>query len=169
MSGLFGTSARLPKDSQIYDTLGSLDEINSWVGVCRAQVAEDVPDVFLEKELFRVQEALFIIQAECAGADKRIEATAVTTLEEVISAIEDSVGNPHAFVVPGATKISAVLDYARTVARRAERSLVSLAKEHSISNESLAYMNRLSSLFYALARYASKEGKAKESSPSYST
>lgn len=167
-SGLFGTKKRLPKSSPVYDALGTLDELNSLLGICRAYSTDVVGEPFLQKEIQNAQQALFIIQAELAGVDKHIDKGRVKALEDTVDSIEALVGNPHAFVIPGATMISAFLDYARTVTRRAERSITKVAVTRKVSGESLAYINRLSSLLYALARYtAAKEG-VKEISPSYS-
>ncbi len=166
-SGLFGTKKRLPKNSLVYDALGTLDELNSLLGICRLFAAGTTGEISFQKEIRDAQEALFIIQAELAGSDKQIDKVRVGALENVIDHIETIIGNPHAFVIPGATAISAFLDYARTVTRRAERSVIALATKQKVSRESLAYLNRLSSLLYTLARYAAAKEEIKEASPSY--
>lgn len=171
-SGLFGTKNRLPKNSSIYDALGTLDELNSLLGLCRASTytaaklsagisAEVLP------ELLKVQECLFVIQAELAGADKSITQEQVDGLEKTIDCIERMIPTPHAFVIPGSTMISAWCDYARTVARRAERAVISAQPVKTLSASTMVYLNRLSSLLYSLARYSSVLEKTAELSPSY--
>lgn len=166
-SGLFGTKKRLPKNSLVYDALGTLDELNSLLGICRLFTASISGEISFQKGIRDAQEALFIIQAELAGSDKHIDKVRVKDLEDVIDHIETIIGNPHSFVIPGATAVSAFLDYARTVTRRAERSVIAVTATQKVSDESVAYLNRLSSLLYAFARYAAAKEGAKEVSPSY--
>jgi cob(I)alamin adenosyltransferase len=166
-SGLFRTKKRFLKDSPIYIALGTIDELNSLLGVCRAYAIGTTGDKIVQQEILQAQEALFVIQAELAGSDTHINKTRVDALEKVIDNIESSVGNPHTFVIPGATIPSAFLDLARAVARRAERCVITVNKTRNISAESRAYLNRLSSLLYALARYETKRKGLKEISPSY--
>lgn len=166
-SGLFGTKKRLPKNSPAYDALGTLDELNSLLGVCWAYAIDIAGEISIQKEIRSAQEALFVIQAELAGSDKQIGTVQVDALEGTIDSIETLIGNPHAFVISGATAVSAFLDYARAVARRAERSVVTVSAKQKVSVNALAYLNRLSSLLYALARYAAAEEGVKEMSPSY--
>lgn len=167
MSGFFGTKERLLKDHPVYDALGTLDELNSLLGICRVYAAGFTGEICLQDEIRSVQEALFVIQAELAGSDKCIEIIRVHFLERIIDTIEAHSGNPHAFVIPGATALSAFLDYARTVARRAERSVIKANTNQNVSENSLVYLNRLSSFLYALARYAASEEGGEEISPSY--
>jgi len=168
-SGLFGTKERLPKNSPVYDALGTLDELNSLLGMCRAQVRRCADEeIDIPEEVTKVQESLFIIQAELAGAPKRTSNEGVAALERSIGIIEGLIENPHAFVIPGATELSALFDYTRAVCRRAERSVVA-AGAAAVSAETRAYLNRLSSLLYAFARYAAMRRGVKESSPAYDT
>jgi cob(I)alamin adenosyltransferase len=166
-STLFDQAKRLPKDSLVYEALGTVDECNSLIGVCRATAAEgeyqlDVSNIFL-----KVQENLFVIQGEIAGAKMSMTAIKIKELEQTIDQIEEQITNPQSFVIPGSTKFSALCDYARTVVRRAERGLVALAKTRNISATTLGYINRLSSLLYALARYSAKQNQVKELTPTY--
>jgi cob(I)alamin adenosyltransferase len=167
-SGLFGTKERFPKNDPVYEALGTLDELNSLLGICRVYANGVGGEIDLPTEIRLAQESLFIIQAELAGSDKHVGAERIESLESVIDGIEDTTGNPHAFVIPGATSLSAFLDYARTVARRAERSIIEVSVRKRLSDESLAYLNRLSSLLYALARYTTMKEGAEEASPTYS-
>lgn len=167
-SGLYGSKERLPKDATIFEALGTLDECNSLLGVCRALAAREVCGVVdVPREILKAQECIFIIQANLAGSEKHLLSTDTEALEYTIGFIEDTVGNPGAFVIPGTTPLSAYLDFARTVCRRAERAVVGLGKEYAVPSSTLTYLNRLSSLLYALARYAGSLAHVRELSPSY--
>jgi len=120
-SGLFNFKDRFQKDSPIYDALGSVDELNSLLGVLRARTSS-VKTLSVSNELFTIQNCLFIVQAELAGADKKLSKRNVEDLETTIGRIEFYIENPNSFIVPGATVESALYDYARSVARRAERN-----------------------------------------------
>ncbi len=172
-SGLFGSKVRLPKDSLIYEALGTLDELNSLLGLCRANAynggANLLPTISGEvlPELLEAQQCLFIIQAELSGAEKSISQTQVDSIEKTIDDIERMIPPPHGFVVPGSTATAAWCDYARTVSRRAERMVIAACKEKVLSSTTMAYLNRLSSLLYGLARYSASLEQARELSPSY--
>ncbi len=168
MSGLYGSSERLPKDSPLYEALGALDELNSLLGVCYATVRKKNSLSYSTAVLVRtVQQHLFVAQAELAGADKFITQRQVDWMEEMIGQLEGEIENPHAFVISGATEVSALFDYARTVARRTERAVLRARAVRELSGAAYAYLNRLSSFLYALARRAAAAAGAEESSPSY--
>lgn len=171
-SGLFGTKDRYPKHSAIYESLGTVDELNSLLGVCRAKANKeciekrtDEPDI--ASELLNIQEHLFIIQAELAGTDKTITQKQVAELEQATERFEQRITNPHAFVIPGTTEYSALCDYARAVARRAERAVMGAQSIRPVSPSTLAYLNRLSSFLYALARSVATKDATLELSPTY--
>ncbi len=166
-SGLFDTRERFSKDSLVYHALGTLDELNSLLGICRARIVEIKSELDAPGEILKAQERLFIIQAELAGARKSILPVHVSELEGVIAELENKIANPHAFIIPGATALSALCDYARAVSRRTERVVISLHQTRAVSPLTLAYLNRLSSFLYALARYAAKEAHSAELLPSY--
>ena len=167
-SGLLGTKARFPKNSSVYDALGTLDELNSLLGVCRACSLREQGGVDMSDKIQNVQERLFIIQAELAGAPKSISSEHIKELETTTEKFEKLIENPHAFVISGTTELSALLDYARAVSRRAEREGLDAHITRKISSPTRTYLNRLSSLLYALARYTASIKGTKESSPSYS-
>lgn len=168
-SGLLGTTKRFPKNSSVYDALGTLDELNSLLGFCRAVSlrSKQKRKFNISKEILKAQQCLFIIQAELAGAHKSIMKVHIRELEQAVDALEKMIQNPHSFVIPGATELSGLFDYARAVSRRAERAVWEAHTIRNISSETRAYLNRLSSLLYALARYAAKKAAVKEVSPSY--
>jgi cob(I)alamin adenosyltransferase len=166
MTGLFGTKKRFPKSASIYDALGTLDELNSLLGVCTARCrAEKRTTLDIAEAIQNVQQCLFVAQAELAGAQKSITQGQIDTLEHIIDTIEGVAGNPHAFVISGATELSGLLDYARAVSRRAERAV--LKSRAALSPTTRTYLNRLSSLLYALARSATARAGITEISPSY--
>jgi len=162
---------RISKSSPIFECLGQLDELNAIVGWCKVAC----PDNFLVRErygkelLHEVQDHLFTIQAEAAGAQKTVPQSSVETLGDLINSIEKELPETKSFLVLGGTELSARFDVARAISRRAERRLVTLHEsgERAISENSRAYANRLSSLFYALARITNKRGGVEEKAPNY--
>lgn len=156
---------RVSKSSYLIEALGTVDELNSWIGLCRACLEDEQSKNILEK----VQQNLFIIQAEIAGADKKIESEQVGELEAIINDIEQKIGSTTTFVVPGSTVLSARLDIARTVSRRVERTVIRAIdkKELALSDATKSYLNRLSSLLYAMERLINKQNQTKEKNPKY--
>lgn len=170
---LFDTPSgqRVTKTSPIFEALGMLDELNTLAGWCKAGCPEDFDVVGRQaRNILRdVQDHLFTIQAEVAGAEKSVPNTSVERLGELIKHIEGSLPPVTSFLVPGGTELSARLDITRAVSRRVERRLVGLHErgERQISASSRAYANRLSSLFYALTRLANRYAGVVESPPEY--
>ncbi|MDP2668501.1 MAG: cob(I)yrinic acid a,c-diamide adenosyltransferase [bacterium] len=159
---LFGSGKRIPKTNKIFETLGALDELNSYLGVC-VSLARDKK---VKKILIEVQENLFILQAELGGAKvKPLGQEKLELLEKTTDNFGDKVGIITKFTLPGGSPLSAYLDYARTLARRAER--IYLMVSPSSTNRAAAYLNRLSSLLFVLARYSNKKTGIKENNPSY--
>ena len=170
----FACDQRISKSSIVAEALGALDETNSFLGLARARTKDKTfkigyekikfPDVILE-----IQQNLFIVQAEVAGATLSIDAEKVHKVEKIVDEIEKVLPPIKTFFISGATKDGAVLDITRTLVRRAERRVVDAVEEGKIkvSKETLAYLNRLSSLLYALARIASHLEGAEEIKPDY--
>ncbi len=167
---------KIDKTSPEIQAVGELDELNSLVGLIRTK--KDLSEEF-KKLLSEIQENLFIIQANCAefmfhdenGKPKypapEFKAVKVWDIEKIIEAYEKEVDPAKKFVIAGSNKVSAWLDYARAVSRRAERAVLGFNKLHPLAPEILSYMNRLSSLLYAMARVNSKREDIKESNPTY--
>ncbi len=170
---LFDTPSgqRVGKTSPIFEALGMLDELNSLTGWCKAGCPEDFEaEARPGKIILRdVQDHLFTIQAEIAGAEKSVPQQSVERLGVLITAIERSLPEVKSFLVPGGTEFSARLDITRAVSRRVERRLVGLHEsgECAVSASSRAYANRLSSLFYALTRLANNYAGVEENPPDY--
>jgi len=170
---LFDSEAgkRVTKSAPIFETLGQLDELNTIVGWCKVACPGDFFfDGKSGEEILRdVQDHLFTIQAEVAGAQKSVPQSSVETFSNMINGIERELPEIKTFLVPGGTEFSARLDIARAVSRRAERRLVTLHEsgDRAISESSRAYANRLSSLFYALTRLANHRAGITETPPNY--
>ncbi|MBI2023513.1 cob(I)yrinic acid a,c-diamide adenosyltransferase [Candidatus Giovannonibacteria bacterium] len=165
---------KTPKDDILFYVLGSLDELNSWLGFCRAEAERSkVLDTHLA--LKNIQETLFIAQAEIyAGFDedaaikvKRITPEKVAFLEEIIKKVDGTLPKINKFIIPGGSELAARLDVARALARRAERLAVSLGRERGVSPDLLRYLNRLSSALFALARFVNFKTNFKEDNPTY--
>ncbi len=156
---LYGTSLRLAKSDAIFDALGAVDELNAHVGLCRA-LSSDTDGQAL---LFELQEGLFVLQAELAGAPQAVSSERLSSLEDQLAAIEVQVENPRGFVIPGTTPESAYYDVARAVARRAERAL--WRAPGCVGGPAYAFINRVSSVLYALARRSGQ--RVGEAHPQY--
>ncbi len=170
----FGCNQRISKSSSVAEALGSLDEINSFLGLVKIKsekVSFSLPtgDILLSETIGRIQQDLFIIQAELAGAEKTISEEKVKCLEEIVNGIEKILPPIKTFFVSGGTELAALSDIARTIARRAERRVVGVAEEQiqPVSKNTLAYLNRLSSVLYAFARAANHVAGINEESPTY--
>lgn len=147
---------RVPKYHSRPETYGSIDEATSFLGMARATATtERTREIVLQ-----VQRDLYLMMAELAFAptmeQHKFEMTQehVDWLEKETDRLSDEVELPPHFIIPGDTLPGAALDSSRGVIRRAERIAVRLYHEHEIQNEYvIAYLNRLSSLLFILARY----------------
>lgn len=168
----FGSGQRISKSSAIAEALGAVDEINSFLGICKIKSAEK-NFVFngenISDTVHGIQETLFIIQAELAGADKKVGEEKVLDLEKLINEIETAMPPIKTFFISGGTELGATFDVARTMARRAERRVVGVSEEgqRPIGDNTKKYLNRLSSILYALARLSNHLSGIVETPPSY--
>lgn len=169
----FNSKERVSKNSEITEALGTVDELNSLLGLVKVASGYDVVMVKDEKRRISetiegVQKNLFILQAELAGAGKTLAEEKVSDMELVVNEIEKQLPPITSFLIPGGTELGALFDVARTVARRAERRVIAAHEEgHNVGPHSLAYVNRLSSLLYALARFANHKAGSQEGAPDY--
>jgi len=170
----FDTKAgqRISKSSCRTESLGALDELNSFLGIAKVKSGGldwKVGTSSLEEIVSWSQNGLFIVQAEVAGADKKMGEGKVGEMESWIDEIEKQLPPIKTFFVSGGTELAAIFDVCRTMARKAERRVIKAFEEDSIAvcPETLAYLNRLSSLFYALARLVNHKSGIKEIPPSY--
>lgn len=156
---------RVTKTAPIVEAAGDVDELIAAIGLARAHTHPNTPPVGLAEMLLGLQRTLFVLGADIsANPDRRHKLTPGVSLvseadvHELEKLIDDVVAaHPlrPVFIVPGATVISAHLDMARTIARRAERScLRAQADGGPVSGEVLRYLNRLSDALFALARAA---------------
>lgn len=157
---------RISKSSELPEALGALDELNAFLGFVKMRATEDKR---IASMVCDVQETLFIIQASVAGADKRVGENAVKEVEDTVNGIEKEIPPLKGFSIAGGTELSALLDVARTLARKAERRLIAAhdADACALPPETKAYMNRLSSLLFALARLANHRAGVAEENPRY--
>ncbi|QQG46011.1 MAG: cob(I)yrinic acid a,c-diamide adenosyltransferase [Candidatus Niyogibacteria bacterium] len=170
-TGRFGCDQRISKSSAIAEALGCVDEINSFLGVCKVKAdGFDVAGREIRGLISDIQNDLFVIQAELGGYSKlKIGEEKVKKLEEYVNWIERELPPIKTFFVAGGTELSALFDYARAVVRRAERRavLVSEQSPEDFNPNILAYLNRLSSILYALARFANFKAGVPEEPPRY--
>ncbi len=156
-TGLFG-GGRVSKDDLRVRAYGTIDELNAAIGVARA----GAPPPEIEGVLERLQHQLFDLGAELATPERVAAAARISpTTPDRVEALERDIDRYEAllpplrqFVLPGGTPVAAALHQARTVARRAEREIVSLAGREPVNPELLKYVNRLSDLLFVLARAA---------------
>jgi cob(I)alamin adenosyltransferase len=152
---------RVAKDDLHTEAYGTLDEATSALGLARAKCK----DPALRGIILRLQNELFVAGAELATAPEArdrlepgvscLEDDMVLWLEERIDYYMGKVDLPPKFVIPGGTELSAQLDVARTVLRRAERRIVALERSGAIEGSAvLRYVNRASDLLFAMARFA---------------
>jgi cob(I)alamin adenosyltransferase len=169
----FRCDQRISKSSAITEALGSLDEINSFLGICKVKSEKEklmlVDGTSFAKMVHEVQKNLFIIQAEVAGSKMSITEDKIKEIEMIIDSIERELPLIKTFFISGGSKLATLFDIARTIARRAERRVIGVVDEGKteISGNTLAYLNRLSSLLYAMARLTNHKFGITEEGPDY--
>jgi cob(I)alamin adenosyltransferase len=168
----FDCNQQMSKSSVVAEALGSLDEINSFLGLCKV-ASRGYNFVILNKRfetiIHSLQQTLFMVQAQVAGLPMNIGEEKTRELEEIINACEKEMPSIKTFFISGGTDLAAKFDVARTIARRAERKVVAVSEEGKvkISPTTLAFLNRLSSILYALARLSNHISGITEESPNY--
>ena len=144
-----GDGSRVDKDSLRVETFGTIDELNSVIGLVLAAEIDDP----VRTCLTRSQHELFDLGGElCMPGSALIPAQFVDKLEADLDHFNEDLPPLKDFILPGGTEPAARCHLARTVCRRAERLMVSLAKIEDINEASLRYLNRLSDLLFVLAR-----------------
>ncbi len=164
-TGLFG-GGRVPKDHVRVAAYGDVDELNSVIGLVRAAPPSDFLDPILEA----IQRDLFALGGHLATPDPDKVAKAlekadlsearVREFETLIDEADRELPPLRAFILPAGTAKAATLHLARTVCRRAERSVVHLSHESPVPSLFIVYLNRLSDLLFTLARLANHRGGA---------
>jgi cob(I)alamin adenosyltransferase len=156
-SGLI-TGERVAKDASIFEAIGTVDELNSWLGLVISQFENQFESQ--KEQLITIQEQLFYLGAELAGSKTAvITEQALRDLEQQAHQLQTALSdNWHTkFVFPGGTQLGAHCDVARAVCRRTERVLVTLSREHKQSKLVMQYINRLSDYLYLLRCFVNEQ------------
>lgn len=157
-----GDGSRTSKHDLRVEAYGTVDEVNSVIGIVRLHVENDDIDQMLS----RIQNDLFDLGADlCRPEDNnqksalRISMPQVERLEQEIDRLNSELQDLTSFILPGGSAAGSYLHLARTVARRAERIITALSEEESINPIAINYINRLSDHFFVLSRYLNNRGK----------
>jgi cob(I)alamin adenosyltransferase len=182
-TGLLFGGARVFKDELRPEAYGAIDEAIAALGLARAELGLKAQYGTLPRNLaglgeviLRLQRELFVVGAELATApdaldrqkpgETRVTAEMVDGVDALLAESEAAVDMPREFVVPGETRVSAALELARTIVRRAERRAVALRRAEPIPDDQLVpYLNRLADLLWILAR-AAEQGESRSATPS---
>jgi cob(I)alamin adenosyltransferase len=158
------SGGRVSKTHLRVEAYGTVDELNSLLGVARAAGARG--DAWLsqiQRQLFQVGADLATPQDARSEWVVRVDAAAVSWLEQAIDAMTAELPPLTQFILPGGTLVAAQLHVARTVCRRAERLVVALGTQEPIGDEVVPYLNRLSDFLFTLARWENlKAGTTEE-------
>ena len=159
---------RVPKDSPRIESYGTIDELNSIVGLARAfneeKLEKGEAHKFLDSVLRKIQDELFDLGSELATPAEffkegmyRVGEREVKKLEQLMDECQKELAPLKSFILPGGGIIGAYLHQCRTVCRRAEREILRLSRTEELGQWPLAYVNRLSDLFFVLSRWISKQ------------
>ena len=151
---------RVSKCHPRVEAYGTVDELNSVIGILGAQSGAD----YFISMLWEIQKSLFVLGADLATPLEskityhipRIEEVDVKKIESIIDAQETYLPALERFILPGGSPIAAYFHQARTVCRRAERRVIALGQSEKIGEFDIQYLNRLSDLFFVLARRANQ-------------
>jgi len=156
-TGLFG-GGRVPKYSTRIEAYGTVDELNSFIGLAVAEVLDNDIKTLLGK----IQNELFTVGSSLAAPDTgkeknklipEVSEAFIKDAESAIDKFEEKLEPLKNFILPGGSKGAALLHVCRTVCRRAERKVVELKSKEIVSDNIVIFLNRLSDLFFVLARY----------------
>ena len=144
-----GDGSRVNKDSLRIDALGDVDELNAVIGIL---LTEPLPEL-IRSTLDDVQHDLFDVGGEiCIPGYTMLKTERVASLENVLDELNETLESLKEFILPGGTRASAYCHLARTVCRRAERSMIKLNRDETVTVISLQYINRLSDLLFVMCR-----------------
>lgn len=152
--------SRLPKNAPRIEAYGTVDELNSAIGLLTSNTDTQAP----EKELLlNVQNTLLNIGGYLAGMpDPKVSDTEIKALESSIDIMDKLLPPLHNFILPGGCPLAAQAHVARTICRRAERRMIDIVSTLSLPAELLAFINRLSDWLYTFARYANAQAEVPE-------
>ncbi|MEX0783308.1 MAG: cob(I)yrinic acid a,c-diamide adenosyltransferase [Dehalococcoidia bacterium] len=156
-----GAGQRVPKDSPRIEAYGTVDELNSAIGVAVALGLHDS----MKEQFFIIQQVLFNLGSDlCILEEDKvrlkvpgIEPRHVEQLEHWIDAWNEDLEPLRSFILPGGDASAAQLHVARTVCRRAERLVIALSREEAVGAQVIPYLNRLSDLLFVASRYQAKQ------------
>ena len=157
--------SRISKSDLRIIAYGVVDEANSHIGLIISNIERNSIFDDVKKILLNVQQDLFILGAELANPNTLkddnmlVKREMISTIEKYIDKFESELAPLSNFILPGGSIESSLLHICRTVVRRAETSAVALAKQQKINQEILTYLNRISDLFFVLARVTNKRQK----------
>lgn len=152
---------RMSKDAPRIEAYGTIDELNSHLGLLAANADTRAPE---RAVIIAAQSALFSLGSFLAGAkDAGVSDADVKALEESIDAMDRELPPLHNFILPGGCTLAAEAHIARTVCRRAERRIISATSDLAVPPVLLGYINRLSDWLYTFARYANVQAEVTES------
>lgn len=149
---------RLSKDSLQIEAIGALDELNSFLGIAKSQLT----DKNLVKVIVTLQKDLFTTASILAGSNLPFAAAKVTRLEKAIDSWANKLPEVKNFIISGGSYSGTLLFYARTLARRAERRVVGLAKVEKVRPTTLKFLNRLSDYLWMFSRFVNHSQGGKE-------
>ena len=164
---------RVPKDSLRIEAYGTIDELNSIVGLARVFNEESLDageaHRFLDEVLCQVQDELFDLGSELATPPEffqqgmyRVGSGEIARLEKLMDKCQKDLEPLKSFILPGGGRVGAYLHQCRTVCRRAERDVLRLSRAEEINSDVIKYVNRLSDLFFVLSRWIAKQTGERE-------
>ena len=159
---------RVRKDSLRIEAYGTVDELNSFVGVARVSANEaglgELSRILLrvQHELFNLGSILATMPEDVHPRQARITEAEITLLESEIDTMNGRLPALRSFVLPGSCRLNAELHVCRTVCRRAERVCTALARQENVPGEAVKYLNRLSDALFVWSRWASHQTGAPE-------
>lgn len=154
-----GDGSRVDKDSLRVEAFGTVDELNSVIGMLETHNGSDE----IAQQLVEIEHDLFDIGGElCIPGHSVVNDRQVERLEKFLDDLNTDLEPLKEFILPGGCSAAAVCHLARTVCRRAERRVVSLAREEAINEAGLRYLNRLSDLLFVLARIYNRDAGVKD-------
>ena len=154
---------RVAKDSARIEAYGTVDELNAFLGLARATAAEIGLGEFaamllrVQHELFNLGSILATLPEDVHPRQARVTGREITRLEQEMDKMNERLPELRSFVLPGGCRLNAELHICRTVCRRAERRLVSLARVEPVPPEAVQYLNRLGDALFVWSRWASVE------------
>ena len=163
-TALYG-GTRIPKDALQIEALGSVDELNAYIGYAQTLIDnEEIPVL-----LIRIQNHLFSLGADLAtpethtkSAEMRISSDFTAEMEDAIDTLTEELPPLTNFILPGGCEAGSVIHLARAVCRRSERCVVRLSKETEVNPEIIRCLNRLSDLLFVMARVVNHRSQTPE-------